>query len=125
MATLSSNGNAVKASNRKPTRKKPPRTINWVRRPKPGHPFGVLEIAVGEGKKAQTDLYFARLLDADFGTAIELSKLSGGEGIQSPYHVNLDHEEGKHSCECAGFLRWDRCKHVQGLLALEARGQWF
>jgi hypothetical protein len=34
--------------------------------------------------------------------------------------VLLEGEGG--TCECKGFIRWDKCKHRDGLLALFKRG---
>jgi hypothetical protein len=52
------------------------------------------------------------------GLGLELRKpLPDG----TTYHVHLD---GEHStCECDGFLRWNHCKHVEALLALQADGR--
>jgi hypothetical protein len=38
------------------------------------------------------------------------------------YDVNLS-PDGKHRCECLGFLRWGHCKHVNGLAVLVEGGK--
>ncbi len=102
----------------RPKRPPPPRSIRWLTRPLPGDTFGTVRISVG---KEQSD-YFARLLPSDFGQVFELTKLiADPKAERVEYHVLLDHEGGRHSCECLGFLRWSRCKHVVGLLALLER----
>jgi hypothetical protein len=60
---------------------------------------------------------------ADFqGQAYRLTKLSPVEdGEEATYHVLLSRQG--HACECQGFLRYDRCKHVEGLLALVQAGK--
>jgi hypothetical protein len=77
---------------------------------------GVLRITVGK----QTTEYVVRELRADFGRGFELVKVGPDPAL---YHVLLDQEEGRHSCECQGFLRWSRCKHLASLLALAAQGR--
>jgi hypothetical protein len=42
-------------------------------------------------------------------------------GLGNLYHVRIGPPEDC-SCECLGFLRHGRCRHVLGLLALQARG---
>jgi hypothetical protein len=82
---------------------------------------GVLDIRVGKDEAS----YYLTPLPSDFGRAFRLDKfgIDGGEC----YHVNLDTAaspgQAKHSCECKGWLRWNRCKHVEGLLALVGRGK--
>ena len=39
------------------------------------------------------------------------------------YHVHLT-TDGRHSCECKGFLRWQKpCKHIGALQALTSAGR--
>jgi hypothetical protein len=52
-------------------------------------------------------------MPADFGRAFEVVKLCPQEGNPT-YHVLLA-ADGTHSCECKGFLSWDRRRHVSGL----------
>jgi hypothetical protein len=63
--------------------------------------------------------YYVRAIPSDFGRAFRWEKFSveGGE----TYHVCLDGETA--SCECKGFERWGRCKHVSCALALIASGK--
>jgi hypothetical protein len=60
--------------------------------------------------------YLVTAMPADGGRAFEVFKLCTEESNPT-YHFLLA-ADGKHSCECKGFLRWDRCRHVSGLLAL-------
>jgi hypothetical protein len=55
-------------------------------------------------------------LPSDFGRAYRLTKPDGEQ-----YHVLLA-DDGRHSSECKGFLRWSHCKHVEGLAALRQAG---
>jgi hypothetical protein len=96
-------------------RVKPARSIRWVMEPSEQHPFGVLKIRVG----AEVDVYFFRRLPCTFEgcEAFEVQKLAQ-EGACTAYHILLDGQSDKHSCECEGFLRHGHCKHVEGLLVL-------
>jgi hypothetical protein len=60
--------------------------------------------------------YLFRWLPPDCGKAVELTKLAE-DGRNEVYHVLLGADGGA-SCDCKGFLRWDHCKHAEGLLAL-------
>ena len=42
-------------------------------------------------------------------------------GLGTVYHVRVG-EPAECSCECMGFFRHAKCKHVQGLLALVGHG---
>lgn len=42
-------------------------------------------------------------------------------GVGNLYHVRVGRRQDC-SCECLGFLRHGRCKHILGLLALARRG---
>ena len=99
----------------RPRRVKPARTIRLALAPLPSSP-GVVTITA-RGKAAD---YLLSRLPSDFGEAFRLEKFppQGGE----VYHVLLS-ADGKHSCECKGFLRWGRCKHADGLAALKRAGR--
>ena len=93
-------------------------------RPKPERRISLITMADGSNgvriKVGKTvNDYRLTPLFADFGgAAFHLDK--EGNGGES-YDVMLD---GKLShCECAGFLRWTRCKHVEGLIALQNAGR--
>ena len=80
---------------------------------------GVLSIT----QDGETVPYFIDRIGSDFGDGFELTKFSGavrGDGDER-YHVHLS-EEG-HACECKGFLRWNRCKHVGAVVALRKAGK--
>jgi hypothetical protein len=76
---------------------------------------GVIRITVGTEAKH----YFLTALPCDFGLGFQLEGFEHEGGPQ--YAVCLDGD--KTSCECPGFLRWHRCKHVEGLRALVAAGR--
>jgi SWIM zinc finger len=42
-------------------------------------------------------------------------------GLGTVYHVRVG-KPAECSCECLGFLRHGKCKHIQGLLALVGHG---
>jgi hypothetical protein len=93
---------------------KPTRTIRLVRSPEAD---GVGVFCITTGGRSQ------------FYTAVELRCEIGGRGFavhrlgQGPlYHVRAGKPEDC-SCECLGFLRWGRCKHVLGLKALIREGE--
>lgn len=100
-------------------RPKPQRSIRWLTPPTAEQCFGVARITVG---KESAD-YFIRELVTDFGRGFEVTKLIPNEGAGRTYHVNLDAQTNHHSCECEGFLRWNHCKHIDGLLALFAKNR--
>jgi hypothetical protein len=99
----------------KPPRAKPARTIRLALAPLPSSP-GVVSITAGK----RTADYFLTRLPSDFGEAYRLDKFPP-QGAEV-YHVLLS-DEGTHSCECKGFLRWGRCKHADGLAALKRAGR--
>jgi hypothetical protein len=96
---------------RKP-RPKPARHVSLRVRPN-GNAAGVVRSTVG---KESAD-YLVTELAADFGRGFRLEK-AGGEEV---YHVNLNGPET--TCTCKGHLRWQKCKHVDGLAALVAAGK--
>jgi hypothetical protein len=67
----------------------------------------------------QADEYLITRISSDFGIAFLLEKMGGGD--EHRYHICLDGEHG--TCECKGFTRWARCRHVEALRALTAAGQ--
>jgi hypothetical protein len=100
---------------RKP-RAKPQRHIRIVVPLYAGEGPGVIRISV-EGQEPMD--YVVRVLPCDWpAKAFSLAKV----GAEKPeeYHVLIEAEGG--SCECKGFLRWQKCKHFDGLRALIERG---
>jgi hypothetical protein len=99
-------------------RRRPELTIRWLSRQADGEDYGVVRISVGKESRD----YFLRELPAEFGDGqhgYELTKLQpGAETADEVYHILIDHVRGRHTCECLGFLRWNRCKHARGLLDL-------
>lgn len=66
---------------------------------------------------------------AQFYTFLEIRCDIGGRGFAvhrlgqgELYHVRVG-VPGDMSCECMGFLRWDKCKHISGLMALIKKGE--
>ena len=74
---------------------------------------GVVEIR----QNGKLDRYLVAKVASDFGSGFRVSKV----GSEDEYHVNLTADG--HSCECKGFLRWNRCKHSAGLAALQQAGK--
>jgi hypothetical protein len=94
--------------------KKPPRTVRLVCRcAGPAFAFAITQ----DGKE---DRYTAVRVPADFGTGYLVEKTTDPN---SSYHVLIAAAPGRHSCECKGWLRWGRCRHVSALLALKAAGK--
>ena len=91
-----------------------PRTIRLVR-PPAGDGVGVFCIAVSR----QTQFYVLLEIPCEIGgRGFVVHRL----GMGDVYHVRAG-AGAADSCECLGFLRWGRCKHVLGLGALIRRGQ--
>ena len=64
-----------------------------------------------------------------FYTFLEIRCDIGGRGFAvhrlgqgDLYHVRVGRPEDT-ACECMGFLRWDRCKHIAALAALIKKGE--
>lgn len=86
-------------------------TARWLKRLSDGS--GCVEI--GSGKTVC--LYYLVPIKSDWGKAFKLYKYGSGsrsiEGVQEVYNVCLD---GVRSiCECKGFLKWNHCKHIDGV----------
>ena len=84
---------------------------------------GLYAVALADpsGRSGET-LYWLRRIGSDFGDGFELTKFTPsvrGDGDEQ-YHVHLSNEG--HTCECKGFLRWGRCKHVDALVCLREQG---
>ena len=86
-----------------------PRVIRLLRRPD-DRGVGILTIT----KKLRTDFYVFCEVPCDIGgRGFALHRL----GLANLYHVRVGTPR-ESSCECLGFLRHGRCKHIQGLSAL-------
>ena len=83
---------------------------------------GILQIDDGK----TVDRYFFAPLASDFGRGFTVEKWADATddrpaGVVETYHVCLN---GKASlCACKGFLRWNHCKHIEGLQALMDAGK--
>ena len=95
--------------------KKPPkRSIQLIRSTKIDG-IGVLRIAVVN----QSALYaFCELPCEIGGRGFAMHRL----GLGDLYHIRVG-QPADCSCECLGFLRHGRCKHISGLLALVRKGE--
>lgn len=90
-------------------RKHPERTIRLVR-PPDEHGIGIFAIT----ERGRTQHYIYREIPCEIGgRGFALHKL----GLGQLYHVRVG-DPSQCSCECLGFLRHGRCKHVLGLMAL-------
>jgi hypothetical protein len=89
------------------------RTIELVRLPDE-HGVGVFCIAAG----GKSQFYAVREIPCEIGgRGFAVHRL----GMGTLYHVRIG-APAECECECLGWLRWGRCKHVAGLLALTGRG---
>jgi hypothetical protein len=79
---------------------------------------GVVRLRVGD----EVSDYLVQPIGSDFGDGFRLTKLDAW-GDSAPYDVHLSNEGHACSCECKGWLRWSRCKHVHGLAALRLAGK--
>jgi hypothetical protein len=109
-----------KSSNRKPGS----RLVAVLEQPTPDTDgWGALQITVN-GKAAT---YLVRFIPCELGAGIlglEVEKLDAELAVaEERYHVAVDPFQGFHSCECKGFLLWNRCKHVDGLAKLVELGR--
>jgi hypothetical protein len=92
----------------------PTRTIRLVRSPETDG-IGVFCITIGD----QAQFYTLREIPCEIGgRGFAVHRLGRG----TVYHVRINPPQDS-SCECLGFLRWGRCKHVLGLTALIKQGQ--
>lgn len=90
------------------------RTIRLVR---PRDRFGLVVFRItADGR---TTHYVAREVRCDIGgRGFAVHRLGLGE----LYHVRVG-RRADCSCECLGFLRYSRCRHILGLLALVREGK--
>jgi hypothetical protein len=88
-----------------------------VSAPAPDGRAGTVRIIIG---KEDTFYELAPIPEAAWCMAFTLTKED-----RTTYAVNLgDPAKGMPpSCECLGYLRWGRCKHVSGLMALVNAGK--
>jgi hypothetical protein len=91
----------------------PPRTIRLIRQPGPD---GVGIFAITARRLATT--YVFREIPCDIGgRGFAVHRL----GLGNLYHVRIGTPRDCH-CECLGYLRHGRCKHILGLTALVGHG---
>ena len=73
-----------------------------------------------------TAVYLVHFFPSDFGNGaigFEVEKLDADLATVESYHVHLADRPEACSCECKGFLRWNHCKHLDGLKALNQAGK--
>ncbi len=93
--------------------KRSPRVIRLVR---PPDAFGVGIFAIAE--KSQTQYYVFKEIPCDIGgRGFVVHRM----GLANVYDVRIG-TAAESSCECLGFLRHGKCKHIQGLAALIGHG---
>src|SRR5262245_46853948 len=76
-------------------------------------------LAITQGK--DTTFYRLEELTTNYGRGFRLHKADKGDGPEDHYDVMLD--GARTSCECMGNLRWNHCKHVEGLEAVVKSGK--
>src|SRR5262245_24335444 len=77
---------------------------------------GLGGVAVLPGSRGTDDAYWIDAVPSDWGTAYRVQKFGTGE----TYSVCLDADGGK--CHCKGFEHTGHCRHITGLLQLQAEG---
>jgi hypothetical protein len=91
-----------------------PRRVIRLVRPPTASGVGVFVVTAGR----TTTYYTLREIPCEIGgRGFAVHRL----GLGHLYHVRVGRPHDC-SCECLGFLRWGRCRHVLGLLALIRRG---
>jgi hypothetical protein len=86
-----------------------PRLIRMIRSPEYD---GVGIFSITDKKRTQ-DYVFKEICCDIGGRGFAVHRI----GLADLYHVRVG-EPRECSCECLGFLRHGRCKHIQGLAAL-------
>ena len=90
-----------------------PRVIRLVRSPD-AHGVGVFAIE----QKGRTQFYVFKEISCEIGgRAFAVHRI----GLANVYDVRIG-SAAECSCECLGFLRHGKCKHIQGLSALIGHG---
>jgi hypothetical protein len=93
----------------------PIRTITLIRAPDDRGVFVFRIVA-----ERRTAFYVGREIPCQIGgRGFAVHKL----GIGDLMHVRVGRPEDQ-SCECLGFLRWGRCRHIAGLTALIRQNGW-
>jgi hypothetical protein len=96
------------------TARRKPRTIRLVQKETGENP-AIVKI-VANGKAA---LYHVREIENELGNGRAFDVREDGQ--DRAYQCITTGED--QTCDCAGFARWNRCKHVQGLFALVVAGR--
>lgn len=92
---------------------RPPRLIRLLPTPEELG-VGIFTIAT----KKRTDFYVFKEIPCEVGgRGFAVHRL----GLGNVYHVRIG-DRRECSCECMGFLRHSKCKHIQGLGALIGHG---
>lgn len=110
MAQVISSGPAVKGKSKRPARQ---RTLSYNAR------VGALHVRDEKGEKG----YWLDELAHDFGPGVRcfrLTKMLPDGGGPREYDVILTPKGD--DCECLGWQRWRKCRHVAALRCLRGRG---
>jgi hypothetical protein len=82
---------------------------------------GHVSITVTRGNKLELDFYELQTFPAYDGSVIGVTVVNRYD--PNTYHCAIASDRAKSTCDCKGFLRWSKCKHVDALHALQERGQ--
>lgn len=89
-----------------------PRRLSIILAPAPDD-LGIIEITA----RGRTTSYWITADSCELGRWFRLQKEDG-----QSYDI-LVAADGRHSCECMGYLAHGRCKHVDGLVAATRAGK--
>ena len=120
MTTLQQNGKPTQVRSTKSTSHKPiSRKLHWLHRSVNGG--GIIQMRITY--KNRTELFRYRLdpIPNPCGLGARWRKLGFAGEVLEDYSTLIENAQD-HTCECRGFLRWGKCKHVEALQALSARG---
>lgn len=101
---------------------KPERTLRILAR---GQGYTLARIIVTTRKskgdvKVESDDYLFQAIASDWGRAAHVLKLT--RNTEECRAVNTGDRDHPGTCECKGFLQYGKCRHVEALQALIAKG---
>lgn len=90
--------------------------------------LGVMELVVQKSKnRKESCSYIVTETSTHWnGRAFHLKKSKGQDGSDADnqdYDVFCGRNNQDRQCQCKGFLRWNWCKHIAGILTLIENGQ--
>jgi hypothetical protein len=92
----------------------PPPTAAWITAPDADGRGGIIAIPDGKGRTTPYDLVEV-LCEFPNARGFALCKHTPD---REEYFVLLANNPQDESCDCAGFLRWNHCKHTAALRSL-------